>query len=59
MYLRVLSSLFLVCVSIMTASAQPPGGDPPPATIPISGIEWLLVAGGLYGARMVKRRMKN
>ena len=55
---------FLAFVSLMTLSmvvsyAQPPGGDPPPATVPITGIEWLLLGGGVYGARQIYKRLKK
>jgi len=36
--------------------AQP--GDPPPP-VPISGIEWLLVAGGILGAKKVFQKFKK
>jgi hypothetical protein len=59
-------ALLLVFATLQPAMAQPgggtnpcPGGEPCDPDIPISGIEWLLVAGGLYGARMVKRKLKD
>ncbi|MEO5599410.1 MAG: hypothetical protein ABIR06_00650 [Cyclobacteriaceae bacterium] len=40
------------------AFAQPgdPGGDP---DVPISGIEWLLVSGALFGARKIYYNFKK
>lgn len=57
-------ALFLVFAAIQPASAQPPGdpcpgGPPCDPDVPITGIEWLLVAGGLFGVRMVKRKLKD
>ena len=42
----------------ITGFAQPgdPGGDP---DVPITGIEWLLVGGGIFGARKMYKRFKN
>jgi hypothetical protein len=37
-----------------------PGGEPcDPENVPISGIEWLLAAGGLLGIRMARKRFKQ
>lgn len=43
----------------VTAFGQPgsPGGDPD--AVPITGIEWLLIGGGLFGARSVYRKLRN
>lgn len=48
----------LWCALSTTALSQPgdPGGDP---DVPISGIEWLLVAGGMLGARKIYKRFKK
>lgn len=46
---------FLVLPIGFIANAQP--GDPPP-TVPISGIEWLLVAGGAAGVRRLYNKSK-
>lgn len=52
--------LFLVLLTGFSqmAFAQPgdPGGNP---DVPITGIEWLLVGGGIFGARKMYRRIKN
>ncbi|MEX1240468.1 MAG: hypothetical protein WEB30_12145 [Cyclobacteriaceae bacterium] len=48
----------LWCALATTGLSQPgdPGGDP---DVPISGIEWLLVAGGIFGARKIYNRIKK
>ena len=45
----------------VTAFAQPgsPGNGQDPDEVPITGIEILLVGGGLLGARKVIQRLKN
>lgn len=55
---------FACCIILIPEllGAQPTGGGPgggaPP--VPITGIEWLLVAGGLLGARkLLMSRRKN
>lgn len=53
--------------NIQPAYAQtgPGGGDPcpggPPCNpdVPISGVEWLLLIGGIFGARMVRKTIKK
>jgi hypothetical protein len=41
------------------AQVDPPGGDPPDPRVPISGIEWLLVGGGIMGARKIYLNIKK
>lgn len=36
-----------------------PGGGGNPFDVPISGIAWLFVAGGIFGARAIYRRVKH
>jgi hypothetical protein len=36
-----------------------PGGEPCNPEVPITGIEWLLVIGGLFGFRKIYRRFRN
>jgi hypothetical protein len=46
----------------MNASAQPGGGGPPggPPPVPLTGIEYLLISGGLLGAyKLIKRKARN
>jgi hypothetical protein len=48
-----------VLILVFTASAQPGGGGPPggPPPVPLTGIEYLLISGGLFGAyKMIKRK---
>ena len=58
--LLVATVLFLAC---LTAIGQPtPPGNPPPgpgAPVPISGIEWLLAAGALFGSGKLLVRKLN
>lgn len=48
----------ILCIVGFRAVAQPgdPGGDP---DVPISGIEWLLLAGGLFGSGRIYRNFKK
>jgi len=50
----------LMCVGVL-AFAQPgdPNGGTKPGTVPITGIEWLLAAGGALGARQLWQRRKK
>lgn len=54
----IVSFLLLWLGPVMPGFSQPgdPGGDP---DVPISGIEWLLVAGGIFGVRRIYSRLKN
>lgn len=55
----VIISFFLLWLGpSMHGLSQPgdPGGDP---DVPISGIEWLIVAGGIFGIRRVYNRLKK
>ena len=51
---------FLLVISLVipvTVLSQPPGGGPgTPPDVPISGIEWLILAGGALG---IKRFLDN
>ncbi|GHN02852.1 hypothetical protein WSM22_43410 [Cytophagales bacterium WSM2-2] len=62
MKIKVLA-LFLALVVSLTLNAQPSGGDPNGGNapgVPITGIEYLLGAGGLYGIkRMISGRKKK
>jgi hypothetical protein len=53
LYLVGMLSLF-----VATLEAQPgdPGGDP---DVPISGVEWLIGAGGIYGIRKLMKKNKQ
>lgn len=48
----------LWCALSTTGLSQPgdPGTDP---DVPISGIEWLLAAGGIFGARKIYNRIRK
>lgn len=56
-------TLFLFCCGMcFTCYSQvvdDPGGGSDPDAVPISGIEWLLVAGGMLGARNIYKRFKK
>jgi len=53
--------IFRIAIVLITVSSpafsQPGGGDPPPA--PITGIEWLLLAGGAFGAKKIYNNFKK
>ncbi len=55
--LNTLLALALLCLPFLVA-AQPgdPGGDP---DVPISGIEWLIGGGALFGIRKLWGRFKE
>jgi hypothetical protein len=49
-----LLALILFCFVLSSASAQPTGGDPNGGSapgVPITGIEYLIGLGGLYGLK--------
>jgi hypothetical protein len=51
----------IIGLSIQAANAQPSGGGPGGGATPapISGIEWLLLGGGILGARKAYANFKN
>ena len=58
----ILLSNILVLASLTHLLAQPgtgPTGGGAPGSAPISGIEWLLLAGGLLGARKAFAKFKD
>ena len=63
MRVTVRASLVLFCFVFFvpligyTQIGDPGGGEDP--GVPISGIEWLLAAGGILGARKVLQRFKK
>ena len=46
--------LFMFCSTLVAAQPGNPGGGGPP--VPISGIEILIGAGGLYGVRKLMKK---
>ena len=56
------TSLVLLCFILLAPIVgfaqigDPGGGDP---GVPISGIEWLLAAGGVLGARKILQRLRK
>jgi hypothetical protein len=60
--IRSLLLSILILMSLTQLSAQPgtgPTGGGAPGSAPISGIEWLLLGGGILGARKVYANFKN
>lgn len=57
---RVSAVLVLLHLAIFV-SAQPgdPNGGNPPGTVPISGIEWLLISGGVFGASRIYKSLRK
>ncbi|MBS1556977.1 MAG: hypothetical protein JSU09_18810 [Bacteroidetes bacterium] len=55
---RFIFTLSLLLVISVAGHAQPgdPGGDP---DVPISGVEWLIGAGGVYGIRKLMKKNKQ
>ncbi len=55
--------LIFFCSIFSSIHAQPPGGDPngggAPGSVPITGIEYLLGIGGLYGLKRIIDKSKN
>ena len=69
---RLLRILFIIVAVVMItgplfpllAQVTPPpdpcpGGEPCDPDVPITGIEWLLITGGLFGARKIYRRFRR
>ena len=56
--LKVVQLLFLLSLSV-TSYAQPGGGGDPGENVPITGIEILLIGGGLFGVRKLLNRDKK
>lgn len=55
------TSLVLVCLIVFLpligyGQIGDPGGDP---GVPLTGIEWLLAAGGLLGAKKIYQKLKR
>ena len=59
--IMVTAPLFPVLAQVIPPPAQDPcpGGEPCDPDVPITGIEWLLVAGGLFGARKIYRKIRG
>ena len=50
---------FVLCNFVSLAQPGDPGGGKNPFTTPISGIEWLLLAGGILGVRRIYQKLKD
>lgn len=57
---------FIVLIGLLllafVSEAQPGPNippDPPSAAVPISGLEWLLLSGGILGAQRIFKRFKD
>lgn len=57
MALRLIIVLFVLCLFGLNSYAQPE--DPPDPEVPISGIEYLLGAGAIYGLKKSFARRKT
>jgi hypothetical protein len=59
-YFMIFILVLLLCSNWQVTFAQPgdPGGDPD-ARVPISGIEWLLIGGGIFGARKIFQKYRT
>lgn len=49
--------VFAVDVAFAQPGGGGPGGGAPP--LPISGLEWLLLAGGIFGAKKIYENYRN
>lgn len=47
------------CLTCYSQVVDDPGGGTDPDAVPISGIEWLLVTGGILGVRSIYKRFKR
>jgi hypothetical protein len=56
-FLTVLFLSLLFSSALFAQIGDPNGGDKPGA--PISGIEWLLLGGGIFGARKAYANFRN
>jgi hypothetical protein len=60
--MRIVNSVCTILFLLLAAGAFgqpniPP--DPPSAAVPISGIEWLLLSGGILGASKILKTFRN
>lgn len=57
---RIIAIIFFIAFSSISVNsyAQP---DPPPDpdAVPITGVEWLLLTGGIFGARKIYQNLKK
>ena len=58
-YIGFALSIVLATGCFAQVDPPPPGGDPPDPRVPISGIEWLLIGGGIMGARKIYKNIKK
>ena len=49
MFLLCFTLLLILLIQVDLLTAQPPPPTLVPSQAPLSGIEWLLISGGLYG----------
>lgn len=58
---RIYAVFILLLITGCFAFAQPgdPNGGNPPGTVPISGIEWLVIGGGILGASRIYKSFKK
>ena len=57
---KILSTILYVLVTSGISFAQPPDGEFPIDEIPVdTGLEWLAVAGLLYGAKVILKKVKK
>jgi hypothetical protein len=58
---RFLKVLFFMVTFVISfaAMAQPRPPNPDGEPVPISGVEWLLLSGGLLGARKIYKNLKD
>lgn len=54
-----LSVLLVLFWGAVIAQPGDPNDGQPPGEVPISGIEWLLIGGGLFGAKKIYQRFKS
>jgi hypothetical protein len=52
--------ILIVLLIPLFVLAQPGGGDPGgDPDVPIAGIEWLLLSGGIFGARKLYKKFRQ